>query len=161
MSFKHNMRFQTGFAYANRFKAIISGFVIPPEQLETISFPGKAINTFEYPINGWRHQGKMPGGYFFEDISLTIRETDYSIYQGFVDWQAKVIDPERYVLNWPKDFERDGQIFQLDKKGNTIKQAHLEGLYPTGINNIEFGSSSENTITTMTVTLAYTNMKIL
>lgn len=151
---------QKNFSYANRFSADFAGgeLRIPPEQLESISIPGKAINTFEYPIDGWKHLAKMPGGYFFEDITLNIRETDYKLYEEFKKWQDRVIDPKTYKLYYASNYEHDGSISQLDKKGIPIKTVWLEGVYPIGINNIEFSSTSENTITSISVTLTIKNM---
>jgi hypothetical protein len=145
------------FALANRFTIQIPGLEVEHYQVESVSAPGVGIGTSEYPLNGWQHQVKTPTGYIYEDATVVFREIDYSIYDFFKAWQKEVIDDD-YKLHYPGEYTREVGIYQLDHSLNVIKQITLEEAWPTTINNFEFSSSSENTITTLTVTLAYKNM---
>lgn len=160
-----------GFAKANRFEV---NFVPPVGDhrnvggasevsllCDSITIPGKQINTFEYPFHLVKQDVKVPNGYIYEDVTCSILlTTDYNLKNLFDAWQNTIIGDD-FLLSYAATYERDVTINQLDEKfGLPVYSCKLLGAYPVSVNSISLGNSLRDTISRFDVTFTYHTIEI-
>lgn len=158
-----------GFAKANRYRVIIS----PPMRLaqfmgnaspsldlfaESVTLPGKQINSFDYPFNALENMVKYPNGYMTEDVTVVFRLTNrYNIKALFDQWQRLIVN-DNYLLEYAATYEGTIVIEQLNEMNQKVYGAQLNNAYPITVGGIDLSSESANSISKVSVTFTYTKL---
>ena len=121
---------------------------------ESCSLPGRQIATAEHITR--LKAIKKPYGYINDDVSFTFLLTgDYYLKQVFDDWTAKTINFEKGTVNYKDDCVSDVTIQQLGPDNIPIYTCTLQNAFPVTVSAVELSNTSENTISRVTVTMAY------
>ena len=165
--FKATIQSRGGLSRANRFEVIIPLPRTIPEAdrgrdltllCESTIFPGKQILTQEWAI--YSHTIKVPYGFLQEDINCIFNITnDYYAKNVFDQWQNKVIDNERYLINYDEDFKTDITLRQLDETDRPIYEYILYGAYPLSVQPIVFDNNADQQTQKLSVSFAYNNFE--
>lgn len=122
--------------------------------VDSISIPGRALNTFEYAI--WNHPIKIPTGYDEDDIEIVFNITNDFIPKMIMDaWFAKVINQWSYLINYDSDYKCDITIKQLDEADRIIFSAKLINAYPISVKGVFLDNNSESSISRFSSTIAF------
>lgn len=154
-----------GFARPNRFAVDFSSLMnlkivgLPDLNdlnllVDSISIPGRTINTFEYSI--WNHNIKVPSGYDEDDIEIVFNITNDYLSKTVMDkWLGKVINQWSYLVNYDADYKSDVTIKQLDENDKVIYSAKLINAYPLSVKGVFLDNNSESAISRFSTTLAF------
>ena len=121
---------------------------------ESVSLPGRQVATAEHITR--LKAIKKPYGYINDDVSFTFLLTgDYYIKQVFDDWTAKLFDFEKGEVSYKDDCVSDVTIQQLGPNNIPVYTCTLQNAFPVTVSAVELSNTSENTISRVTVTMAY------
>tara|TARA_Y200000002_G_C22491497_1_gene583195 strand:- start:125 stop:760 length:636 start_codon:yes stop_codon:yes gene_type:complete len=121
---------------------------------ESCSLPGRTIATTEHITR--LKAIKKQYGYINDDVTFTFLLTgDYYIKQVFDDWTAKLFDFEKGTVSYKDDCVSDVTIQQLGPSNIPIYTCKLQKAFPVSVSAVELANTSENTISRVTVTMAY------
>ena len=121
---------------------------------ESCSLPGRTIATAEHMTR--LKAIKKPYGYINDDVTFTFLLTgDYYIKQVFDDWTAKLFDFEKGEVSYKDDCVSDVTIQQLGPSNIPIYTCKLQKAFPVSVSAVELSNTSENTISRVSVTMAY------
>lgn len=149
-----------GLAPANRYIVRVNGFDLSTSAVSA-SFPGRQLTSFDAPYQAVRNNVKYANGFLYEDLTLVFRLTNnYNLRSYFESWQSFVVN-KNYRINYPRVYERDVEVTQLNQQNQPVKTARMKQAYPISVQNVELSSESENTISTLTVVMTYVDLEIL
>lgn len=158
-----------GLAMQNRFQVLITppGGVLEGSITEDLSIlcescvlPGRTISTLD--SQQVRQVIKIANGFTNDDLSFTFLLTqDYFIKKIFDRWLSQVIDFDDYRTKYQNEYSGDIEIHQLDKNHEPIYKIKIENAYPITVNSINLESTAENTISRVTVVMAFKNYKVI
>lgn len=116
------------------------------------SLPGSNIGMIEVPYMG--RKIKLAGDRTFEEWNVTIlNDTDFKLRNSFEEWSQRI--NQHSSNEGETNYFYDGDVFQLDRFGNTIKQYHFVDLWPSVIQPIEVAWETNDVIEEFIVTLQY------
>jgi len=163
--FKTLIQKRGGLARANRFNVIIS---LPPGLnepdrgrdlsllCESTVLPGKQILTQEWAIYG--HTIKIPYSFVQEDVNCIFNITnDYYAKRIFDKWQNKVIDNEKFHINYDDAFKTNVILQQLNEDDRAIYEYTLEGAYPISVQAMVVDNNADLQTQKLSVLFAYNN----
>lgn len=116
--------------------------------------PGRQMMTFDHRMNGAPFKIPYSSSYgpaslsFYADGTLDTR--DY-----FDVWQSSVNNLSTNTFNFPDEYVSDLNIAMLDRGGNETYSVNLFEAWPVDLNEITLGSSQNDEITIVTVSLEY------
>lgn len=160
--------FEIGGFVGNRARGLVNGspvtlggFISDPRDMallcESTAIPGKSIMTQERYVD--MRGVKRPYGFLQDEASFTfICTNDYYPYKYFESWMDQVITNKDGTFNvgYKKEYTTNVSIVQL---GNTdfipVHGIKLLNAYPIGITAVDLSNANENTVTRVTVSLAY------
>ncbi len=161
--FKALIKRRGGLAKANRFEVIIPvpaslGEADRGRDLtllcESTVLPGKQIMTQEWSIIG--HSIKIPYNYVQEDINCVFNITNDMYAKRIFDrWQNKVIDTEKFHINYDDEFKVDVRIRQLDEDDRPIYEYVLQGAYPTSVQAMIVDNNADGATQKLSVLFSY------
>lgn len=137
-----------------------SNFLNDPRDIsllcQSVDLPGRQITTIDYIAE--KQQVPIPYTVINEDVTMKFLMTnDYAMKNMFDNWISGVIDMDSYTVGYKKDFTTDVIIQQLNQNNIPVYGVKLENAFPTTLSSIALDSTSENTISELTVTLSYDN----
>jgi|TARA_B110000908_G_scaffold124152_1_gene145569 hypothetical protein len=120
---------------------------------KTASLPGRQIATTDYSTNP--KPKKMPYAGITDDVTLTFMLTQDMFAKKFFDaWQSQIINPD-YSINYKDTYTKDIIVQQLNKDNFPVYTVLFKNAYPVTVDAIELSADSSDTISTMSVSLAY------
>lgn len=123
-----------------------------------INLPGKQILTSDFEV-GMKFE-KIAYGYAVDDISLNFTVlNDFKVKEYFERWSELVINFGSNELKYKNTYQKDLEVFHLDKMGNKIYGCKLFEAFPTTLNPIEMGNANTDQATEYNVQLSYTTWK--
>jgi hypothetical protein len=72
-------------------------------------------------------------------------------------WQNKIIDNEKYHINYDEDFKTTILIRQLDEQDRGVYETKLEGAYPVSVQPLVFDNNADLQTQKLSVTFSYNN----
>ena len=145
------------------------------------SLPGKQILTHDRRIN--MQFEKVAYGFAVDDVNLSFLLTnDYSAKDYFDNWRKKILDEETLTVKYKTEYQEYVRIHQLKRPifginrdvnigplgfnldlnigEDTVYSVELIDAFPTTTSGVEF-SNDVDAISEMTVSLSYTNWKVI
>lgn len=145
------------------------------------SLPGKQILTHDRRIN--MQFEKVAYGFAVDDVSLSFLLTnDYSAKDYFDNWRKKILDEETLTVKYKTEYQEYVRIHQLKRPifginrdvnigplgfnidlnigEDTVYSVELIDAFPTTTSGVEF-SNDVDAISEMTVSLSYTNWRVI
>ena len=115
------------------------------------SLPASTLGTIELPYMG--RKIKIPGDRTFEEWNITVlNDTDFKIRNAFEEWSNTI---NQHNGNIGEDIYYDGEVFQLNKFGESVKKYHFVDMWPSNIASIELSHETNDTVEEFNVTLQY------
>ena len=155
---------RSGLANPNRFRAMINvpdyvreGGKFDMRSLdllcESISFPGKQIETFEYSM--YRNPLKMPTGFINDDVTITFRLTeDFYAKRIFEKWQAGILNQKTYTLRYLAEYVSDISLEHQDKQDEVKYGITLRDAYPITLGSVAKSQTTTDSFLTLDVTFS-------
>ena len=123
---------------------------------ESAVLPGKQILTQEWAIYG--HTIKVPYSFVQEDINCIFNITnDFYAKRIFDKWQNKVIDNEKFHINYDDEFKVDMRVRQLDENNKPTYEYLLQGAYPISVQAMVVDNNADQQTQKLSVLFAYNN----
>jgi phage tail-like protein len=137
-----------------QFGVYISGF--DPAYFSKADLPEFEIQKAEFAPAGSLFNQKAAGRVSFEDITLERGVTQDDADSALLDWVRRCVAVTVGTGGLPDDYMQDVDIVQYDRTGAELRRVRLFGAWITKGKLGELdGSSSENTIESITLTYQY------
>lgn len=123
-----------------------------------VNVPGRQVVTFEHSER--RNPRKVPYGYINEDVIMEfILTSDLYLKKIFDRWNAKIIDPENYTLDYDENYKTDITITVLDSKNFPVYSVILQNAYPITVASLGLDMANTDSIQKLQVTFAYDDFR--
>ena len=124
-------------------------------QCETIDFPGRNLDTAP-DTNIYGPTREIVQGYSYAEITATFRmSSDYKEKKFFETWQRLAYNPQTWAMGYYNNYVGTIQINQLDQDDDRQYGIALMDCFPKDIGAQDVSQSSNNAISTITVTFSY------
>jgi len=143
----------------DKIKDAINDVGMKPDKIDfaikSATFPSTQINII--PLQRMGRTLWLPGDMEFGDLQVTfVVDTDYDIYRYFAMWMNLLNRPDSNIRGSDGNSLRgSATLYQLDGQLEKIFKFQFFHLYPKMIGDMTLDSDSENALTTLTVTFAY------
>lgn len=126
-----------------------------PFLVNAAELPGQTINPAIVMYRG--REIKMAGDRIFQPISFTVlNDQEMSIRNAIEQWMNGMEDLiNKFGRIQPSEYQRDIDIFQLDRNGNITKSYKLMDAFPMDISPVALSFDANDQISTFTVTFQY------
>lgn len=126
-----------------------------PFLVNVAELPGQIINPAIVLYRG--REIKFAGDRIYAPWTITVlNDSQLSIRDGIEQWMAGMEDLQTKVgrLN-PAEYQRNLDIFQLDRNGNVLKSYTLLDCFPVDLSPVALDFGANDQISTFTVTWQY------
>ena len=126
-----------------------------PFLVNVAELPGQIINPAIVLYRG--REVKFAGDRIYAPWTITVlNDSQMSIRNGIEQWMAGMEDLQTKVgrLN-PAEYQRNLDIFQLDRNGNVLKTYTLLDCFPVDLSPVALDFGANDQISTFTVTWQY------
>lgn len=126
-----------------------------PFLVNIAELPGQTVNPAIVQYRG--REVKFAGDRIYAPWTITIlNDTDMSLRNAIEQWMNGMED---YVTKigrlQPSEYQRDLNVFQLDRNGNTLKSYILTNAFPVDVSPVGLDFGANDQISTFTTTFQY------
>jgi hypothetical protein len=131
-----------------------------PFLINIAELPGQVVNPAIVLYRG--REVKFSGDRIYAPWTTTIlNDTAFTLRNGIEQWMAGMEDLQTKVgRQQPSAYQRNIEIFQLDRNGNTLKQYTLLDAFPVDLSPIALDFGANDTISSFTCTWQYQSFTI-
>ncbi len=136
-------------------RAVQSPFLVNIAEL-----PGQVVNPAIVLYRG--REVKFAGDRIYTPWTTTVlNDTKFTIRNGIEEWMSGMEDLTSKVGNLtPSAYQKDIEVFQLDRNGNTLKSFKLIDAFPVDLSPIALDFGANDTISSFTCTWQYQSFTI-
>ncbi len=126
-----------------------------PFLVNIAELPGQTVNPAIVQYRG--REVKFAGDRIFAPYTITVmNDSDLSIRTGMEQWMSGIEDNvAKFGKLQPVDYQRDLDILQLDRNGNTLKSYKIVNAFPVDLSPIALDFGANDQISQFTVTFQY------
>jgi hypothetical protein len=126
-----------------------------PFLVSVAELPGQTVNPAIVQYRG--REVKFAGDRVFAPWTITVlNDSDMSIRVGLEQWMKGMDDYEEKIGELqPSAYQRDADVFQLDRNGNTLKAYKLVNAFPVDLSPVALDFGANDQISSFTVTFQY------
>lgn len=120
----------------------------------TCNMPARTLMVYEHS----QHSApfKVPISQQYEPVTFAFHSSPDMIQRKFFEtWQTTVININDNSLNYFVEYISDVKITQLDRAGEPRYSVTLYGAWPISVGDVEYGASNNDSVTNISVTLAF------
>ena len=126
-----------------------------PFLVSVAELPGQKVNPAIVQYRG--REVKFVGDRIYAPFTITVlNDAEMSIRTAMEQWMNGMED---YVAKFgrlqPAEYQRDMQVFQLDRNGNALKQYNIANAFPVDLSPVALDFGANDQISTFTVTFQY------
>jgi hypothetical protein len=126
-----------------------------PFLVSVAELPGQTVNPAIVQYRG--REVKFVGDRIYAPFTITVlNDAEMSIRTAMEQWMGGMED---YVAKFgrlqPAEYQRDMQVFQLDRNGNALKQYNIVNAFPVDLSPVALDFGANDQISTFTVTFQY------
>lgn len=126
-----------------------------PFLVNIAELPGQTVNPAVVQYRG--REVKFAGDRIFAPWTVTVlNDSDFSIRNAMEEWMNGM---DNYVSKIgylaPSQYQRDLQVFQLDRNGNTLKAYTLTNAFPIEVSPVALDFGANDQISQFTCTFQY------
>ena len=131
-----------------------------PYLINLAELPGQTINPAIVLYRG--REVKFSGDRLYAPWTTTIlNDTSFTLRNGIEEWMGGMEDLQTKVGRLtPSAYQRNIEVFQLDRNGNTLKQYTLLDAFPVELSPVGLDFGANDTISTFTCTWQYQSFRI-
>ena len=131
-----------------------------PFLVSVAELPGQTVNPAIVQYRG--REVKFVGDRIYAPFTITVlNDAEMSIRSAMEQWMGGMED---YVGKFgrlqPAEYQRDMQVFQLDRNGNALKQYRIANAFPVDLSPVALDFGANDQISTFTVTFQYQHFTI-
>ena len=126
-----------------------------PFLVSIAELPGQTVNPAIVQYRG--REVKFVGDRIFAPWTITVlNDADMSIRNAMEQWMGGMEDyATKFGQLQPSQYQRDLQVFQLDRNGNALKSYNIVNAFPVDLSPIALDFGANDQISSFTVTFQY------
>ena len=131
-----------------------------PFLISVAELPGQTVNPAIVQYRG--REVKFVGDRIYAPFTMTVlNDAEMSIRTALEQWMGGMED---YVGKFgrlqPSEYQRDMQVFQLDRNGNALKSYNIANAFPVDLSPVGLDFGANDQISTFTVTFQYQHFTV-
>lgn len=126
-----------------------------PFLVSVAELPGQTVNPAIVQYRG--REVKFAGDRVYAPWTITVlNDSDFSVRNGIEQWMNGMDEYELKIGRLqPSEYQRDVDILQLDRNGNTLKSYTLFSAFPVDLSPVALDFGANDQISTFQVTFQY------
>ena len=131
-----------------------------PFLISVAELPGQTVNPAIVQYRG--REVKFVGDRIYAPFTMTVlNDAEMSIRTALEQWMGGMED---YVGKFgrlqPSEYQRDMQVFQLDRNGNALKSYSIVNAFPVDLSPVGLDFGANDQISSFTVTFQYQHFTV-
>jgi hypothetical protein len=141
------------------FPTFVAGHSLAKERapflVSVAELPGQTVNPAIVQYRG--REVKFVGDRIYAPWTITVlNDAEMSIRTAMEQWMNGMEDyAAKFGRLQPAEYQRDMQVFQLDRNGNALKQYNIVNAFPVDLSPIALDFGANDQISTFTVTFQF------
>jgi T4-like virus tail tube protein gp19 len=126
-----------------------------PFLVSVAELPGQTVNPAIVQYRG--REVKFVGDRIYAPWTITVlNDADMSIRNAMEQWMGGMEDyATKFGQLQPSQYQRDLQVFQLDRNGNALKSYNIRDAFPVDLSPVGLDFGANDQISSFTVTFQY------
>jgi hypothetical protein len=126
-----------------------------PFLVSVAELPGQTVNPAIVQYRG--REVKFVGDRIYAPWTITVlNDAEMSIRTAMEQWMNGMEDyAAKFGRLQPAEYQRDMQVFQLDRNGNALKQYNIVNAFPVDLSPVALDFGANDQISTFTVTFQF------
>ena len=131
-----------------------------PFLVSVAELPGQTVNPAIVQYRG--REVKFVGDRIYAPFTITVlNDAEMSIRSAMEQWMGGMEDyADKFGKLQPAEYQRDMQVFQLDRNGNALKQYNIVNAFPVDLSPVALDFGANDQISTFTVTFQYQHFTV-
>ena len=126
-----------------------------PFLVSVAELPGQTVNPAIVTYRG--REVKFVGDRIYAPFTITVlNDAEMSIRTAMEQWMNGMEDyANKFGRLQPSEYQRDAQVFQLDRNGNALKSYNIINAFPVDLSPVALDFGANDQISSFTVTFQY------
>ena len=126
-----------------------------PFLVSVAELPGQTVNPAIVQYRG--REVKFVGDRVYAPWTITVlNDAEMSIRTAMEQWMSGMEDyANKFGRLQPSEYQRDAQVFQLDRNGNALKSYNIINAFPVDLSPVALDFGANDQISSFTVTFQY------
>ena len=131
-----------------------------PFLVSVAELPGQTVNPAIVQYRG--REVKFVGDRVYAPWTITVlNDAEMSIRTAMEQWMTGMEDNvAKFGRLQPSEYQRDMQVFQLDRNGNALKSYSIANAFPVDLSPVALDFGANDQISTFTVTFQYQHFTV-
>jgi len=131
-----------------------------PFLVSVAELPGQTVNPAIVQYRG--REVKFVGDRIYAPFTITVlNDAEMSIRSAMEQWMGGMEDyAGKFGRLQPAEYQRDMQVFQLDRNGNALKSYDVVNAFPVDLSPVALDFGANDQISTFTVTFQYQHFTV-
>ena len=131
-----------------------------PFLISVAELPGQTVNPAIVQYRG--REVKFVGDRIYAPFTMTVlNDAEMSIRTGLEQWMGGMEDyAGKFGRLQPSEYQRDLQVFQLDRNGNALKSYNIANAFPVDLSPVGLDFGANDQISSFTVTFQYQHFTV-
>ena len=131
-----------------------------PFLISVAELPGQTVNPAIVQYLG--REVKFVGDRIYAPFTMTVlNDAEMSIRTGLEQWMGGMEDyAGKFGRLQPSEYQRDMQVFQLDRNGNALKSYSIVNAFPVDLSPVGLDFGANDQISSFTVTFQYQHFTV-
>ncbi len=131
-----------------------------PFLISVAELPGQTVNPAIVQYRG--REVKFVGDRIYAPFTMTVlNDAEMSIRTGLEQWMGGMEDyAGKFGRLQPSEYQRDMQVFQLDRNGNALKSYSIVNAFPVDLSPVGLDFGANDQISSFTVTFQYQHFTV-
>ena len=131
-----------------------------PFLVSVAELPGQTVNPAIVQYRG--REVKFVGDRIYAPWTITVlNDAEMSIRSAMEQWMGGMEDyAGKFGRLQPAEYQRDMQVFQLDRNGNALKSYSIVNAFPVDLSPVALDFGANDQISTFTVTFQYQHFTV-
>jgi len=131
-----------------------------PFLISVAELPGQTVNPAIVQYRG--REVKFVGDRIYAPFTMTVlNDAEMSIRTGLEQWMGGMEDyAGKFGRLQPSEYQRDLQVFQLDRNGNALKSYSIVNAFPVDLSPVGLDFGANDQISSFTVTFQYQHFTV-
>jgi len=131
-----------------------------PFLISVAELPGQTVNPAIVQYRG--REVKFVGDRIYAPFTMTVlNDAEMSIRTSLEQWMGGMEDyAGKFGRLQPSEYQRDMQVFQLDRNGNALKSYSIVNAFPVDLSPVGLDFGANDQISSFTVTFQYQHFTV-
>ena len=131
-----------------------------PFLISVAELPGQTVNPAILQYRG--REVKFVGDRIYAPFTMTVlNDAEMSIRTALEQWMGGMEDyAGKFGRLQPSEYQRDLQVFQLDRNGNALKSYSIVNAFPVDLSPVGLDFGANDQISSFTVTFQYQHFTV-